>query len=450
MMLNRCRIGMFLLPILLSGALGMAQNAAPLPRIFSKRLMNDLQVTVASSPNLGEVATIGLVVRYGAAFDPAGKGGVAYLLSRMFLKATEDKSGNDIQQELEYLGATVDVSCDWDGIRFLLTAPVSKLERSLLFLYQVVGEAKLEETEFAAIKQSLLEDFQKSPDPRKRIHEQLESFLFSGTTYGRPLTGSAESVSAITLGDIRFFYRKFISPGQAALQIVANVEGESLFQRVGRIWGVWVRNDEVPFTFTQPRDLAGRKVYFEDDPDSPAAQFIIGGLFPRREDSDYVNALLASRVLQERLTKLLPTSLVTVGSEGRRLVSPFYVQGQAAAEQAVPQIQAIQGAVDRMKTDPISKEELDAARQQLMLEFNRELGSGSGLCNMLLDAELYRLGSNYPAYFLDRIKKCDEEAIKQAANSWIYPGGELVLIRGPLAALKSQLSLLGSFEQIAP
>ena len=234
------------------------------------------------------------------------------------------------------------------------------------------------------------------------------------------------------------------------MQIVGNVQAEPLFQRVARIWGVWVRNDDIPFTFSQPRNPAGRQVYLEDDPDSPAAQFIIGGLFPRREDADYVNALLASRVLQERLTKLLPTSLITVGSEGRRLASPFYVQGQAAADQAVSQIQAIQSAVEAMKAAPISKEELEAARQQLILEFNRELGSGNGLCNMLLDAELYRLGSNYPTYFLDRIKRSDVQAIKQAANDWIYPGGELILIRGPLATLKPHLSLLGSYQQIVP
>jgi zinc protease len=449
-MLNRHRIGLFLMPIFLGGALGMAQNAAPLPQMDFKRLMNNLQVTVASAPSLGDVATIGLVVRYGSAFDPAEKGGVAYLLSRMFLRATADKSLKDIQGELEYLGAKVEVSCDWDGFRFLLTGPVSKLERSLLLLYQIVGEARFEESDFAAIKQSLLEDLQKPPDPRKRIHDQLESALFSSTTYGRPMTGSPASVSAITLGDIRFFYRKFISPAEASLQIVGNVQAEPIFQRVARIWGVWVRNDEVPFTFSQPRNSAGRQIYLEDDPDSPAAQFIIGGLFPRREDADYVNALLASRVLQERLTKLLPTSLITVGSEGRRLASPFYVQGQAAADQAVTQIQTSQTAVEAMKAELISKEELEAARQQLILQFSRELGSGNGLCNMLLDAELYRLGSNYPTYFLDRIKRCDVQAIKQAANDWIYPGGEMILIRGPLVTLKPHLSLLGSFKQIVP
>ena len=190
MMLNRYRIGIFLMPILLGGTLGMSQNARTAASSGFQAAHERFAGYSSLCSKFWRCATIGLVVRYGSAFDPAEKGGVAYLLSRMFLKATADKSLKDIQGELEYLGATVEVSCDWDGFRFLLTGPVSKLERSLLFLYQIVGEARFEEADFAAIKQSLLEDFQKSPDPRKRIHDQLERSLFSGTTYGRSMIGS--------------------------------------------------------------------------------------------------------------------------------------------------------------------------------------------------------------------------------------------------------------------
>jgi predicted Zn-dependent peptidase len=174
----------------------------------------------------------------------------------------------------------------------------------------------------------------------------------------------------------------------------------------------------------------------------------MGSLFPRREDPGYGNALLASRILQERLTKLLPTSLLTVGAEGRRMASPFYVQGQAAAEQAVDQIQKIQNAVEEMKETLISKDELAAARKLLIEEFNRTLNSTDGLCSIMMDSELYHLGSNYAVLFPEQIGRCDVETIKQAANDWLFPGGELLLIRGPLDTLKASLGLLGSFQML--
>jgi zinc protease len=394
--------------------------------------------------------TIGLVVRYGSAFDPAEKGGLANLVSKMLMKATADKTLKDIQDELAYLGATIEIKCDWDGFRFLLSGQSSKFERSLLLLYQVAGEAQFNEADFAAVKQSILQDLQKPPDPRKRIHAQLEGVLFGGTTYARPLEGTPKSVAAVTLGDVRLFYRKYFSPSQASLLVVGKVSASLVLQRVARIWGVWVREEDIPFTFLPPRKPAGRQIFLEDDPNSPAAQFILGSLFPRREDPAYGNALVAAHILQERLTKLLPTSLLTVGSEGRRMASPFYVQGQAAAEQAVDQIQKIQDAVEEMKRSPVSNEELADAQRLVIEEFNRGLGSADGLCAILLDSELYHLGSNYTAAFSDQIRRCDVDTIKQAANDWIFSGGEVLLIRGPAAILKPGLGPLGAIQQLTP
>ena len=74
--------------VALSPVLAPAQTRPILPELTFKRLLNDLQITVASTPYLGDRITITLVLRYGASYDPADKGGMARLVSRMFLKAT--------------------------------------------------------------------------------------------------------------------------------------------------------------------------------------------------------------------------------------------------------------------------------------------------------------------------------------------------------------------------
>ncbi len=435
---------------LLCSITAFSQQPRPLPELTSKRLLNDLQITVAPTPYLGSNMAIGLLVRYGAYFDPAGKGGVASFLSRMFLKAAIDKTAKDIQDELAYLEASIDVRCDWDGFRFVLRGPSAKFERCLLLLYQVVGEAEFSDADFAAVKQSVLEEMQKSSDPRQRIHAQFENVLFSGTSHGRPLEGTPKSIAAITAGDVRFFYRKFISPNQASLIVVGDVSAPEVLQRASRIWGVWVRNDAVPFTFVQPRKPAGRQIYLEDDPASPAAQFIMGNLFPPRDDPAYANALLAASIFQERLTKALPTSLLTVGTAGRRMASPFYVQGQAAADQVIEQLLKIESVAEEMKLSLVTKEELDAARNKVIEEFNRELGSAEGLCGIMLEAELYQLGSNYASMYPDLLRRCDADAIKQAAKNLLFPNGEVLLMRGPAVALKPVLNPLGTLRSQIP
>ncbi len=425
-----------------------AQTPVQLPELNYKRLMNDLQVTVASTPALGESMTIGLVVRYGSIYDPADKGGLANLLSKMFTKATVDLSAKEIQEDLTALGATLEVSCDWDGFRFILHGQSSKFERSLLLLYQVVGEVQFNDADFAKTRSEILEEFNKPEDPRQRLHSIFEMSLFKGTSYGRSLRGSRASVQNLSIGDVRLFYRRHFLPNASALIIVGSAPAQLVLQKATRIWGVWVRRDEIPFNFLPPRTPSSRTFVLDDDPTSPAAQFILGNLWPRRDDPTYYAGMLAIRILQDRLTKILPTSLLTVAAEGRRMTGPFYIQGQAAADQTVSEIGKVIEAVESMKSAPVLPEELATAQKRWSEEFYNSLKTTDGICASFLDSELYRLGTNYQASFPDLLNRFDADAVKNAAKDWLFPGGVLICVRGPAAILRPMLEPLGPVQPI--
>ncbi len=439
-----------LVPLITCSTGVRAQNPATLPELTYKRLLNDLQITVAATPYLGESMTIGLVVRYGSTFDPAEKGGLAHLLSHMFMKATIDKTAKDIRDELNYLEATVEVQTDWDGMRFLLHGQSSKFERSLLILYQIVGEAQFNPDDLASVKDEILKDLQKPEDPRQRARSLFENALFRSTTYGRPLAGTKKSLENISIGDVRLFYRRFFSPNGSSLAITGDFPAPLVIQKATRIWGVWVRKDDVPFTFLPPQKPASKNIFLEDEPTSPAAQFVLGNLWPKREDPSFYPAILSARILQERLTKALPTSLITVNAEGRRMLGPFYVQGQAAADQAITEIRTILDVGDALDTSPVSAEELDAAKKSWIEEFNKAITTTDGITNAMLDSELYRLGTNYMAIFPDVVQKIDADAVKRSAGEWIFPGGCIIIVRGPAATLKPVLESFGIFQLIKP
>jgi predicted Zn-dependent peptidase len=158
-----------------------------------------------------------------------------------------------------------------------------------------------------------------SPDPRARLRDQFETVLFGRTTYGRPLKGTPDTVQGITVGDVRYFYNKHFSPNAASLVVTGRVDPEKVIQKASRIWGLWIRKDPIPFTFAPARKPAEDVYLIEDDPDSPAVQFIFGNFAPERQDLVFVNTTIAVRILQGRLRNILPTALLNVGLDGRRL-----------------------------------------------------------------------------------------------------------------------------------
>lgn len=446
-------------PIVLAISLGLlywappvsgAQSATALPELASKRLMNGLQIIVASVPDRGDEMTVGWHLRYGSAFDPASKAGLAYVVTQMLSRATTDRSRKDIQDELAFLQASLDIRCDWDQIQIMLRGHSSAYERALLLLYQIVGEAVFLPEDLGAVKAERLDQLKLPEDPRQRIRSLFERELFAGTTYGRPQKGAAATLQNISVGDLKFFYHRFFTPDEGALVVAGSIPPAEVLQKATRIWGVWVRKEPVPFTFLPPRPPATRTVVIDDDPDSPAAQFIMGGLWPQRGEVEYYAAELASRILQERLTKVLPTSLLTVGNEGRRMPGPFYIQGQAAADQASAEIQKILAIVDSVRESGCTAQELDAVRSSWIAEFRQSLGTTEGVCARLLEAELYRLGTNYLASFPENLGRIDPEGVREASKEWLLPSGVLLLVRGPAATLRAGLTNFGTLRDATP
>jgi len=426
------------------------QTAASLPELSTGRLLNGLQIIIAPTSHPDQNMTIGLVVRYGSAFDGADKSGVAHLLSRMFLNATTDKTSENIREEMANLGATIEIQSNWDGYRFLLKGNSATFERSLLFLYQVVCEAQFLEEDLAIVKQEVLEELQQTPDPRNSLREIFGKVLFGGTTYGRTLKGTTDSVRFLTSGDLRYFYGRHFSPNAASLVITGNVPPREVLERASRIWGSWNRKDTIPFTFAPSREPASDIHLIDDDPGSSAVEFILGNFSPRRQDPRYDNVRIAVHILQQRLRAVLPTSLLTIGLDGRRMPGEVYVQGQAAAEESLDQILKVEESMEEMKKELVAAEELAEAQNRIIEEFNNRLETVEGLCNVILDTELYRLGSYYISSFPDRIRNCDADSVRQAARAYFYPGKKIVILRGPVKELLPDLKRLGTFKQIAP
>jgi zinc protease len=437
-------IPVLILTLLAAAPALSAQEPLVYPEINSSRLLNGLQTYVAATPFLGDRMAIGLVLRYGSVFDPAKKGGVAFLTSRLLGKATQDRTAKDIEEELKYLDATLEVACDWDGIRLIVRGWSNTYERCLLLLYQIVCEARFDEADFAQARSLLIGELEAPEDPRLQVHGPFEAELFRGTAYGRSMRGTPASLRDIEIGDVRYFYRRHFSSDQAALAVVGSVDAQQVVPKIRRIWGVWVQGDEIPFSFRQPRGPGARNIFLADDPGSPAAQYILGNLWPKRDDPEFYAGMLAVRILQARLTQALPTSRLTVAAEGRRLPGPFYIQAQAAAEGAVSEVRKIIDAVESLKNSPADSAEITREQNLWIGEMGRALRTVDGVCGVLLEAELYRLGVNYLSSASEFVKRTSPAMVQEAAKNWLFPGGLVLIVRGPASILKPQLESLGT------
>src|SRR6478752_756507 len=116
-------------------ALGPAP-ALTLPPIVKRTLTNGLQVWIVEMHKV-PLVDVTLLVRSGAAADPAGKNGVANVTADMLDEGAGTKSALDLADAIAFLGGSLTTSSDWDSSVVRLHLPVSKIDDGLTVMSDV-------------------------------------------------------------------------------------------------------------------------------------------------------------------------------------------------------------------------------------------------------------------------------------------------------------------------
>ncbi|HYG69407.1 MAG TPA: insulinase family protein, partial [Anaeromyxobacteraceae bacterium] len=111
----------------------------PLPPIHRETLPNGLSVVVAERKGVPLVA-IRVVLRGGSSLDPAGRFGLAHLVAQTARRGTKRRTGPELDETVESLGAELGGGVDEDATYVGLTAPAESLGRCLDVLAEIVAE----------------------------------------------------------------------------------------------------------------------------------------------------------------------------------------------------------------------------------------------------------------------------------------------------------------------
>src|SRR5687768_12401462 len=100
-----------------------------LPQPVEKTLANGLRVIVVPKHDIPLVAAR-LMVKAGAAADPAGKDGLAALTATVLTQGTKTRSAQEIARGIEALGATLSADAAWDSSSIDLSVMSSNLPKA--------------------------------------------------------------------------------------------------------------------------------------------------------------------------------------------------------------------------------------------------------------------------------------------------------------------------------
>ena len=327
-----------------------------------------------------------------------------------------------------------------DSTTYLVNLPANKLE-----LWAAIESDRLENAvfrEFYTERDVVHEERRRSYEssPNGLMYETLLATAYQVHPYRNPVIGWNSDIDNLDPDQIRDFFEKYYTPVNMVITLVGDFDSKSTLQMVDRYFGKLAPGVPVPpVVDKEPEQRGERRVTIDFDAEQQLMIAYHKPAMPHKED--YVFDIIL-QVLGEGRTSRLYKSLVIekqlvtdVGvftAPGSRYDNLMILSMTPRNGRSCPDIEkATYAELDRLKSEPLSRSELDTARKQIMTSILRGLEGNGGLARML--SSYQTLGDwHYLVDYEKQINSVTAEDVMAAAKRYLRVDNRTVvtLIRG--------------------
>jgi zinc protease len=249
-------------------------SKAFVPPAPETRTASDVPVHTLVRTSLPLVA-VSVVVRGGAALDPKGKPGLYHFLSRMFLEGAGTRTGVQLAQAFDALGADYGVSAYSDYLVFSFVVLKDKVDAATELLAEVMAKPTFAQSDFVRAKGLWMDELKNQERDPKALAERLAVRELFGPShpYGHLRTGDSTLSSNVALADVKRAYDGLYASRAMDLVVVGDVIPDQPARIASRLFrDIKKTTTPIPVWPSQAdyRPPFG-KIVLVDKPDAPQA-----------------------------------------------------------------------------------------------------------------------------------------------------------------------------------
>ena len=204
----------------------LSSFAVPDSRSSSEGAKPEFIVKASPLPQL----TVKLLFKAGSAHDPNGKEGLAALTASMVAEAgSRQMRIDEINKAFYPMAASFAAQVDKEMTTFTASVHKDNWGRFADIALPMLTEPGFREDDFKRLKEAQLnalrEDL-RSNNEEELGKERLQVNLFAGTPYGHPVLGTVAGIEAITLNDVKEFWKSAYARSNALVGIAGDAPPE--------------------------------------------------------------------------------------------------------------------------------------------------------------------------------------------------------------------------------
>jgi zinc protease len=423
--------------------------ALKLPPIQKRSLGNGLSVWVVEMHEV-PVVDVTLIIKSGAASDPAGKFGLANLTADMLDEGAGARNALDLADAVDFLGASLSTSSGFDSSSVHLNALLSKLDQALPLMADVALRPTFVPNELDRVRKSRITSIIQGRDNASTIANLAFPRILYGVShrYGTSFMGTEASLTAITAADLKSFHDKVYQPANAHLLVVGDITADATIGKLEKAFGMWKNTTPVPRTELPAASQHGpRQIYLIDKPGAPQSQIRIGWIGVARNTADYYALDVLNTILGGSFTSRLNQNLreqhgyaygASSSFDMRATPGPFSASAGVQTDKTVEALKEFFKELDGIH-QPVPAEELSREKNLRALRFPGTFETTSGTASRLAELVIYGLPETFFVDYVPKIQGVTAADLQRAAAQYLQTNRFAVVVVGDLSKIEKPI-----------
>jgi predicted Zn-dependent peptidase len=354
-------------------------------------LPNGLLVLTESMPHLRSVS-MGAWIGSGSRDEAAEVNGISHFVEHMVFKGTTSRSAQQIAREVDTIGGNLDAFTGKEMVCFNIKVLDENVQPALEVLADLVLHPTFTPEELAREQGVILEEIKMDEDnPDYLVHEVWTQNFWKGDALGRPILGTAKTVSSFNQQLLFDFYEGRFTPGNMVFSAAGNLDHDAFVAQVEKEFSsLAVHGEAIAAKVAAPK--ATPHITLKRKKSLEQVQFCLGVPAPPVNDSRRYGVYLLNTMLGGGMSSRLFQTIredqglaYSIYSE----MNPFRDTGSlcvyagTSVDKTEKVLQLTLNELRRLKEEMVSDVELKRSKDQL--KSNMVIGlesSGSRMANL--------------------------------------------------------------------
>ena len=321
-------------------------------------------------------------------------------------------------------GRGLNASTGRDTTQYYITLPANRLE--LWFMIESERFKYPAFREFYSERDVIAEERRMSENmPGSNLSEEFENAAYTLHPYRHSVVGYMEDIQTFTRPKALSFYKLFYIPNNLTAAVVGDVKLEDVKRLAERYFGDIPRGPDPPRPdFLEPKQKGERRVTTEFD---AQPELMIGYHMPQTPAKDAYTLEMIGDVLSlgdsSRLTRDLVTNrklalyIYASAGTGQRYAGLFMIGGEPRSPNSAEDLEkAVYDHLEKLKSEPVKKEELDKVINQLEAQLFQGFSNNMYIAMRMLWGAVIDGDIDTEFRRIDALKKVTPEDILDAAK----------------------------------